>query len=327
MDGGLTEVIRVGLHGEAVYAHGHWLLIGSIKLVVAAVTVITGLLQYAVCNEVLAGHVGFHDGVNKVFRHILVVGEQLLGVLRQAVAAVAKARVVVMGADARVEAHAVDDLAGIQALGLGVGVELVEVGDAQCQIRVGEQLDGFGLGEAHEQRVNVLLDGTLLQQLGEGVGGLHEVLVLRVGADHNAARVQVVVQSLGFAQELRAEDDVLGTGLLTDGLGVADRDGGLDDHDRVRVDLHHQLDDGFHCGGVEEVFRAVVVGRRGDNHEIGIRVGLLAIERGSEVQLLLREVLLDVVILNRGLTGIDHVDLCRNNIHRGNLMMLSQKRS
>ena len=67
--------------------------------------------------------------------------------------------------------------ARVQALRLGVGVELVEVGDAQCQIRVGEQLDGLGLGEAHEQRVDVLLDGPLLQQLARSVScRLYEML-------------------------------------------------------------------------------------------------------------------------------------------------------
>ena len=227
-----------------------------------------------------------------------------------------------MRSDTRVKAHAVDDLAGVQALGFRVRVQLVEVGDAQSQVRVGEQLDGLGLGEAHEQCMDVLLDGALLQQLGEGVGSLDEVLVLRIGAHHDAARVQVVVQGLGFTQELGAEDDVLGAGLLADGLGVAHRNGGLDDHDCVRIDLHHQIDDGFHCGGVEEVLLAVVVGRGGDDHEVGVRVGLLAVERGGEVQFLLGEVLLDVVVLDRGLTGVDHVDLRRDDVHSGHLMML-----
>ena len=174
--------------------------------------------------------------------------------------------------------------------------------------------------------MDVLLEGALLEQLGEGVRGLDEVLVVRVGAHHDAARVQVVVQGLGFAQELRAEDDVLGAGLLADGLRVANRNRGLDDHNRVRVDLHDQIDDGLHGGGVEEVLLAVVVGRGGDDHEVSVRVGLLAVERGGEVQFLLGEVLLDVVVLNRGLTGVDHVDLRRDDVHGGDLMVLRQQR-
>ena len=67
-----------------------------------------------------------------------------------------------MAANARIQADAVDDLPGVQALALGVGVQLVEVGHTQRQIGVGKQLDGLGLGKAHEQRVDVFLDGTFL---------------------------------------------------------------------------------------------------------------------------------------------------------------------
>lgn len=41
-----------------------------------------------------------------------------------------------MVADARLQAHAVDDVAGVEAVDLAVGVELVEIGHAQRQIGV-----------------------------------------------------------------------------------------------------------------------------------------------------------------------------------------------
>ena len=121
-----------------------------------------------------------------------------------------------MRADARVEAHAVDDLARVQALRLGVGVELVEVGDAQCQIRVGEQLHGLGLGEAHEQRVDVLLDGPLLQQLGERLGRLDEMPGLRGGADPFVIRSSGSVPTtmrLGYRLSYSALDSRRNSGL------------------------------------------------------------------------------------------------------------------
>ena len=108
-----------------------------------------------------------------------------------------------MAADTRVKADTVDDLLGIQALALGVGVQLIEVRHAQRQIGVGKQLDSLGLGEAHEQRVDVLLDSSLLQQRREGVRSLHQARVVQVSADNDAARVKVIVQSLAFAKELR----------------------------------------------------------------------------------------------------------------------------
>ena len=66
-------------------------------------------MQYAVGNEILARAVAFHDGLDKVFRNVLIVGQQLLGVFGQAIAAVTERRVVVMASDAWVEAYAIDD--------------------------------------------------------------------------------------------------------------------------------------------------------------------------------------------------------------------------
>ena len=108
-----------------------------------------------------------------------------------------------MAADARVEAYAINDLLSVQSFALGVGVQLIEVGHAQRQISVSKQLDGLGLGEAHEQRVDVLLDSSLLQQRRKGVRGLHQARVVQVGADDDAAWVEIVVERLRLAQELR----------------------------------------------------------------------------------------------------------------------------
>ena len=119
--------------------------------------------HHAVGNKVLARLVALDNGGNHVLRHIGVIRQQLLGVLRQAVSAVAERRVVVMAADARVETHAIQNLPCVQAFALRVGVQLIEVCHAQRQIGVGKQLDGLGLAEAHQQRVNVRLFRAFLQ--------------------------------------------------------------------------------------------------------------------------------------------------------------------
>ena len=128
LDRARAEVVGVRLHSQAVHAHD-WLFLAGIHAV-------PHHLQHLVGDEVLAGAVGLHDGLDQVLRHVPVVGEQLLGVLGQAVAAVAEAGVVVVAADARLQAHAVDDVAGVEAVDLAVGVELVEIGHAQRQIGV-----------------------------------------------------------------------------------------------------------------------------------------------------------------------------------------------
>ena len=135
--------------------------------------------------------------------------------------------------------------------------------------------------------------------------------------------MQVVVQGLALAQELRAEDDVPAAGLLANRTRVAHRDGGLDHHDCVRVDLHDQIDHGLHRGRVEEVALAVVIRRRGDDHEIGVRVRALTIQRGNQIQVLLGEVLLDAIVLDRADAIVDLLDLRRDDVDRGNVMVLA----
>lgn len=68
-----------------------------------------------------------------------------------------------MATDTRVETHTLNDLLCVQALTLCVGVEFIEVRNAQSQIGVGEQFYCLGLGEAHEQRFYVLFDCPFLE--------------------------------------------------------------------------------------------------------------------------------------------------------------------
>ena len=75
----------------------------------------------------LTSTVAFHDGAHHILGHLVVIGQQLLGVLRQTVASVAETRVVVVRADARVQTYSFDDGTGVQSLHLGVGVQFVEV--------------------------------------------------------------------------------------------------------------------------------------------------------------------------------------------------------
>ena len=121
LDGGSAEVVGVALHGQAVDADGARVACDD-----------------RIRDKILAGGVALNDSFDQVLRHVFVVGQQLLGVLGQAVAAVAETGVVVVGADARVHAHAVDDLLRVEPLHLRIGVQLVKVGDAHSQVGVGD---------------------------------------------------------------------------------------------------------------------------------------------------------------------------------------------
>ena len=63
----------------------------------------------------------------------------------------------------------------IQSFHLGVGVKLVEVAHAQRQIGVGEEFHRLSLLHTHEQRGDVLLDGTLLQECSELLSLLFQI--------------------------------------------------------------------------------------------------------------------------------------------------------
>lgn len=124
----LPKVVRSAFHGQAEGSNDLWLH-----------------CQNLVDDKPLACAVGIDDGANQALGNILEVGEQLLGILGQTAATIAKAGVVVMGANARVQANALDDIARVEAFALGIGVELVKVRNPQRQMCVGKELDGLGL--------------------------------------------------------------------------------------------------------------------------------------------------------------------------------------
>ena len=333
LDGARAEVVRVGLHRQAVDAHD--------RLLLALVHAVPHHLQHLVGDEVLAGAVGVHDGLDQVLWHVLVVGQQLFGVLGQAVAAVAEAGVVVVRSDARLQAHAVDDVAGVEASHLAVGVELVEVGDAERQVGVGEELHRLGLGCAqHELRDALGAVGVHALQLG-GVGALREqtrktlrrgdgIRVVLRRAHNDAAGVQVVVECLALAKELGAEEDLAVAQFLSQPRGVAHGDGRLDDDPGVRVHRAHGGDCGLDGARVEEVPLRVVVGGRGDDGVVGARICLGHVHGGVQVELALPRLglskeALDLVVLDGRLIVVDLLDLLGHDVQRVDLVVLREQ--
>ena len=67
-----------------------------------------------------------------------------------------------MAANARIQANAINDISGVQALAFGISIQFVKIGHAQRQIGIGKQLDRLGFGKAHVQGIHILLDGPLL---------------------------------------------------------------------------------------------------------------------------------------------------------------------
>lgn len=103
LDRARAEVVTVRLPGQTVHAND--------RLLLAPTDLVPHHPQHLVGNEVFTGAVGINDGLDQILGHVLVVRQQLLGIFGQVAAAIAEARVVAAGANARLQAYTVDDVA------------------------------------------------------------------------------------------------------------------------------------------------------------------------------------------------------------------------
>ena len=258
--------------------------------------IIACFLEYGISNIVLTGTIALYDCLNQVLRNIGIVCKELLGILWQAITTIAEAWVIVMGTDSWVETYAIDDCLGIESLYLCVCIQLIEVAYSECQIRIGEELDSLSFLHAHEESINVLLDGAFLEQRGEGLGCFLQHLDIGYRLDclvllcelwvldnlwiayDDAAWVKVIIECLALTKELWREEEVellhalLGI-LQIEVAGVTYRDGALDDHHCIRVYLQNQVDDFFYMGCIEVVLHWVVVGWCCNHYEVCILIG------------------------------------------------------
>ena len=200
LNGALAEVVGVRLHCQAIYPYHARVLFGAVPLAVAAV--VTSLVKNGIGDEVFPRAVRFDDRLNQVFWNILVVCQELLCVLRETVATVAKGWVVVVSADSRVKPHAFDDGLRIKTFDFGISIKFIEVADTQGEVGVGEELYSFSLFHSHEKSINVFLDCALLQKSCECLG---KFLCLRIayGIDGGVFLVPLLVligrEDLGIA--------------------------------------------------------------------------------------------------------------------------------
>ena len=77
--------------------------------------------------------------------------------------------------------------------------------------------------------------------------------------------------------------------------------------------------------GVEEILLGVVVGRGGDDDEVGVAVGRAGVQRGGQPQRPGGEVFLDLLVLDRADAVVDLVDLLGDHVHRHHLVVLREE--
>ena len=243
-----------------------------------------------------------------------------------------------MASDPGIHAHALDYLGRIKTLHLGIGIELVKVCDTDRQISIGEELDRLRFRRGSNEHRYILLGKArpllfyacaLKEEIRE-----HLCLCLLIlGRTHNdPAGVQVIVQSLGLPQELRAEDDILYSVLGLHLLRVSDRDRGLDDHQHIRVHLQYPLDGILYRRGIEKMSLIVVVGRSRYDDQLCRRISSLFIYRSMEIQDTftgpgLSEKSFDLIILYRAYKRVELFSLSRSCGDSSHLMLLRQQNS
>ena len=76
---------------------------------------------------------------------------------------------------------------------------------------------------------------------------------------------------------------------------------------------------------IEIILFRVIIRRSGDDHEIRIGVGLPAVGRGCQIELLLCKILFNIIILDRRYPVIDHIDFLRNDIYCRDSVVLGKK--
>lgn len=302
LNGGSTEIVGSGLHGETI--HPHYFRMPC---------------EDHVGDVVFPRAVRRDDGGDEVLRHVAVVREELFRIFREAVAAVAERGIIVEIADARVEADPFDDLRRIQAAHFRIGIKLIEVGHAEREIGVRKELDRFRFGGAGEEHGNVFLNGPFGEEVREGAGALG------VLAHNDAGGVEVVVERLPLAEKFRREDEIVRVVALFHLSGIAHGHGGLDDHDSVRIDVQHFLNDALHGRSVKEILVRVVVRRRGDDDVVRAGESVLRVEGRPEMEGLLGKILRDLPVHDGRLLFIQHLYFFGNDIQRHHVIVLGEQ--
>ncbi len=133
------------------------------------------------------------------------------------------------------------------------------------------------------------------------------------------------MQRAAFAQKFGAEDHLLCPQASANVLHEADRDGRFDDDRGVRVGRLGGLDHLFDRGGVELVAADIIICRRGDDHIVSARQGLLRIQRGGEVKSARGEERFKFSVDDRRLARVEHLDPFGRDVDRHHLIMLRQQ--
>ena len=144
-------------------------------------------------------------------------------------------------------------------------------------------------------------------------------------ADHDAARVQVIIQRPALAQKLRREQQPCAAEPAHDALRIADRHRGFDDHERAGVDPADEREHRLDGRGVEEVALGVIVRRRGNDDHVGRAVGPLGVHGRRERQRLRAQEVCDLGVDDRRDAAVDLFGFGGGRGHGGDGVVLREQ--
>ena len=204
-----------------------------------------------------------------------------------------------MRPDSGIQADAFDDLPGIQAAHLRVGIQLIEKADAQRQIGICKKLHRLRFRGMGDQRRDLLPNGAFLQKLHEPFGIRPSFFMIRRNADDDAGRIEIVIQRMALSQKLRTEQNTVRPVFFPNRSSIAHGNRGFDNHDGLRIHPQHRLDHRLHRGGIKIVLLRIVIGRSGNDDEIRLSVRLIPIQSGDQIERFFRKIFLNLLIPDR----------------------------
>ena len=287
--------------------------------------IVARFFQHFFRYEIFSGAVGIYNSLNQILRHILIIGQELLRILGQAVTTVAEGRIVVMHPDPRIQAHSVDDALGIQPVNFRIGVQLIKIGNPKGQIGIGKKLDCLRLRRLHIKRSDLFFDGALLQKSGKNPGSRFHLGILRLPSHNDSGRIEVVIQCPPLPQKFRRKQKILALILFLHPQSKSHRNRRLDNHHRIRTAFLYKLNHLLHGTGIKIVFYRIIVGWRGDDDKIRLPIRFFCIGGGCQIQLFFPQICLNLPIDDRRFSFIDQIHLFLQNIHCINFVMLCQE--
>ena len=199
------------------------------------------------------------------------------------------------------------------------GVRLLQLGEQIAEAH------GLGFSEAHQECVDIILNGSFLQQGCKFFGGCDKALVGEVCAYDDAAGVEVVVKSTALTEKFRRENDVAASCALTYSGCKSHWYGGLYDHYCFWIAPHHKFNDSFNSTCVEEIFLAVVVCGSGNNHIFSLAICLFGIESCMKIKLLVSQEVFNLAVNDGRAAIVDHVNLLGNDVYSCHLVVLTEQ--